>query len=122
MKTDYLRNQQGGEIMEYPVINTKKTGNKIKEVCERQGIRPKDIQEYMGFSALQSVYDWFRGKNLPTVDNLYALSRLLRVSMDTLVVASDQAESGDMCELRALSGGYHQETVLQYWKLMKQAA
>ena len=51
----------------------------------------------MGFSARQSVYDWFRGKNLPTLDNLYALSRLLMVPMDTLVAASDQTEPAEVC-------------------------
>ena len=108
--------------MEYPVIDMEKTGKKIREVCEKQGILAKDIKEYMGFSAVQSVYDWFRGKNLPTVDNLYALSRLLRVSMETLVVASDQVEAGLRCELLVLPRWYNQKLVQQYWKRMNLAA
>ncbi len=35
---------------------------------------------------VQSVYHWFDGKSMPTLDNLYALSELLQVPMDMLVV------------------------------------
>ncbi len=104
--------------MRYPVISMKKTGDKIREVCERRGIRAKEIQEYMGFSAVQSVYDWFRGKNMPTVDNLYALSRLLNVSMETLVAASDQEESGGECELKVLQKRKYQKIVMRYKELL----
>ncbi len=83
--------------MQYPVINVERTGKRIQRICERKGISAREIQEFMGFSARQSVYDWFRGKNLPTLDNLYALSRLLMVPMDTLVAASDQTEPAEVC-------------------------
>lgn len=77
--------------MEYPVIDMKRTGEKIKSICRENGISAREIREYMNFSSVQSVYDWFRGKNMPSLDNFYALSRFLHVSMEQLICASDQA-------------------------------
>jgi hypothetical protein len=36
----------------------------------------KDIQGFLELSTSQSIYHWFDGRNLPTIDNLYALSEL----------------------------------------------
>lgn len=105
--------------MRYPVISMEQTGKRIREVCAKQGICAKEIQEYMGFSAVQSVYDWFRGKNLPSVDNLYALSRLLKVSMERLLVALDQEEAGRICELTALPRRDSRKTVMWYRERIK---
>lgn len=104
--------------MRYPVISVEKTGKRIREICERQGICAREIQEYMGFSAAQSVYDWFRGKNLPSVDNLYALSRLLKVTMETLVVASDQEEAWGVCEIAVLPRMDRHKIVVKYRELL----
>ncbi len=79
--------------MDYPVIDTKRTGMKIKSVCQERGISARDIKEFMNFSSSQSVYDWFHGKSMPSLDNFYALSRLLRVSMENLICASDQIKT-----------------------------
>ncbi len=45
---------------------------------------------YIGF---QSVYAWFSGKTLPSLDNLYRLSRLLRVPMDEMIVDMEEEEN-----------------------------
>ena len=47
--------------------------------------KPKDIQEYLGFGCVQSVYRWLDGVSMPTVDNLYAISKMLQVPMDSIV-------------------------------------
>lgn len=39
----------------------------------------------MGFESEQAVYKWQRGDSLPTVDNLYALSRLFGTSVDNIL-------------------------------------
>ena len=41
----------------------------------------------------QAIYKWQHGECLPTVDNLLALARLLRVSMEDLLVYEDQGVS-----------------------------
>ncbi len=83
--------------MQYPVIDVEETGKRIREICDLRGIQTREIRDYMNFAAMQSVYDWFRGKNLPSLDNMYALSRLLEVSIDSLIVAQDEGDGGTEC-------------------------
>lgn len=52
---------------------------------DMRGVKPKDIQEYLGFGCVQSVYRWLDGVSMPTVDNLYAISKMLQVPMDSIV-------------------------------------
>ena len=86
--------------MQYPVIDVEETGKRIREICDLRGIQAREIRDYMNFAAMQSVYDWFRGKNLPSLDNMYALSRLLEVSIDSLIVAQDEGDGGTECYVR----------------------
>ena len=51
------------------------------------GITPKDVQEYLGLGCVQSVYRWIDGVNMPTIDNLYAISELLQDTIDAIVSA-----------------------------------
>lgn len=57
----------------YPVIDIKKTGQNIKHIMQMRRMTVKDVQEFLELSTPQSIYHWFDGRNLPTVDNLYAL-------------------------------------------------
>lgn len=60
----------------FPTINKKETGVNLRRIMDMRGVKPKDIQEYLGFGCVQSVYRWLDGVSMPTVDNLYALSVL----------------------------------------------
>ncbi len=83
-----------GEIMEYPVVDMKKTGKRIRDLMKLNNVRTKDIVEFMGFESEQSVYKWLRGDSLPKVDNLFALARLLGTPMeDILVEREGESES-----------------------------
>ena len=68
-----------------PKIDMYKTGQNIKRIMLDQGMTVKDVQEYLELAAPQSVYHWFDGRSLPTVDNLYALSELFCMPIDMLV-------------------------------------
>ncbi len=68
------------------------TGQNIKRIMRMKGLTVKDVQEYLGLAAPQSIYHWFAGRSLPTVDNLYALSELFCTSMDALVCGSREKE------------------------------
>lgn len=70
----------------YPVIDLKATGCRIKELRKQHGLSVNDISAYMGFEQPQAVYKWQRGESLPTLDNLYALSKLLKTSMEDILV------------------------------------
>lgn len=69
----------------YPVIDTVKTGNRIRTLMKEKGYTVKDIQAYLGLGTTQAIYHWFRGKSMPTLDNFYALSELFRVPVDGLL-------------------------------------
>lgn len=72
--------------MEYPVIDVVATGARIKELRKKKNLRVEDISRYMGFESEQAIYKWQRGDSLPTVDNLYALSKLFEIPIDDILV------------------------------------
>ena len=69
----------------FPLINKRETGINLRSIMDIRGITPKDVQEYLGLSCVQSVYRWLDGINMPTIDNLYALSELFQVPIDAIV-------------------------------------
>ena len=74
----------------YSKINMNATGQRIAFLFRSQGYCVKDMQEYFGFSSPQAIYKWLRGKSLPSIDNLFALSKLLHIPVDAILVAEDQ--------------------------------
>ena len=77
----------------YPVIDLAETGRSIERHRRQAGLTVRDLQTYFGFEYPQAIYKWQHGECLPTVDNLLALARLLRVSMEDLLVYEDQGVS-----------------------------
>lgn len=75
-------------------IDVKKTGQRMKEICRRRNISVKDIQEKLCIGSFQAIYAWFSGKSLPSLDNLYMLSRLLDVPMDWMIVGQQEKYLG----------------------------
>ena len=71
--------------MEYPVLDARATGARIKELRKANHLKVEEIARFMGFESEQAVYKWQRGDSLPTVDNLYALSRLFETSVDDIL-------------------------------------
>jgi len=76
----------------YPCIDLKATGNRIKELRKERNLRVQDISDYMGFMEPQAVYKWQRGESLPSVDNLFALSRLFGIPMEEILMEYEGAE------------------------------
>lgn len=48
----------------FPTINKKETGVNLRRIMDMRGVKPKDIQEYLGFGCVQSVYRWLDGVRL----------------------------------------------------------
>lgn len=67
------------------MIDMRRTGRQLKERCEERGITVSDIQKHLHIGSFQSVYAWFCGKTLPSLDNFYALAKLLGASMESLI-------------------------------------
>lgn len=76
MKTTYLK----------PVLDLDATGKKIKTLMKQKGVTPRQLQKILDFPYVQTIYNWFAGKNMPSIDNLVVLAQVLGVSMDDLVV------------------------------------
>lgn len=53
---------------------------------KQKGISARQLQIIMDFPYVQTIYNWFAGKNMPTIDNLVVLAQILEVKMDDLVV------------------------------------
>ncbi len=78
MKTTYLK----------PVLDLEGTGAKIKTIMKDKGITARELQIIMDFPYVQTIYNWFAGKNMPTIDNLIVLAKILAVPMDDLIVTN----------------------------------
>ncbi len=76
----------GKSAFVYPQINLKKTGMWLRILCKYRGITVKDLQDFLHISSNQAIYEWFNGHTLPSVNNLLALSTLLGISMNYLLV------------------------------------
>lgn len=74
----------------FPVIDLAQTGHSIERHRQEAGLSVRDLQNYFGFEYPQAIYKWQHGDCLPTVDNLLALSRVLGVPMEDLLVVDDR--------------------------------
>ena len=93
MKTTFLK----------PVLDLNATGAKIKTLMKQRGITPRQLQILLNFPYVQTVYNWFSGKNMPTLDNLVVLAKVLNVAMDDIVVTKMvDVESGRLRQLAKL--------------------
>ena len=61
----------------YPDVDLTRTGAMLKDQIQSAGYTVKDIQQYLMLSCPQPIYRWYSGKILPSVNHLYAISRLL---------------------------------------------
>lgn len=76
----------------YPNIDMQRTGILLKKKVEEAGYTVKELQEKLMLSCPQPIYRWFKGKVLPSVNHLYALSQLLHVHMEELLVSETQID------------------------------
>ena len=74
------------DVMKYPVINSEKTGKNIKKIISRSGMKMDDVMNYLGIVERSSLYRWFRGERIPSLETLLALSVLLGISVNDIVV------------------------------------
>lgn len=97
-----------------PTIDKRATGLRLKELVKQHNLEAKDIQRYLSLGCVQTVYRWFEGVNLPTLDNLYALSGLFGISMDDMVV-------GTRPPLDTEENALFKERMLLYCRALSQA-
>ena len=70
----------------FPVIDPIATGRNILSLRKNRGLSVRDLQEWFNFEEPRAIYKWQAGKTLPSIDNLFALSEILEVPVETIVV------------------------------------
>lgn len=78
--------------MKLPIIDVKATGANIARIRKLRGLSVKDLQGYFGFEGPQAIYKWQWGQCLPSIDNLFALSRIFNMSIEEILVEKEPAK------------------------------
>ncbi|MBR3764421.1 MAG: helix-turn-helix transcriptional regulator [Clostridia bacterium] len=76
-------------MMQLPVVNMRRTGEKISALREARGLTVRQLQRLLGFATPQTIYKWQHGETLPTIDNLVALSAILEVPISEILVTDN---------------------------------
>ena len=98
---------------QYPVVDVARTGQNIKHIMQIKGMTVKDIQAFLELSTPQSIYHWFDGRNLPTLDNLYALSELFGLPVDVLIKGSREFK------YRQINNAAYRRMIIYYEKIIQ---
>lgn len=85
------------EFIPFPQIDLRATGQNIERLRKSRGYSVRELQTFFGFSAPQAIYKWQRGGCLPSVENLYALSKLLNIPMEDILVAAKPQQHRPTC-------------------------
>ena len=103
----------------FPVIDPIATGKNILALRKEKGFTVRDLQAFFGFEEPQAIYRWQYGKTLPSVDNLLALSTILEVPMEEILV---QAFSENNKLTKATAAGAIPAAVIFYVSSRKKLA
>ena len=72
--------------MDYPVIDPVGTGSNIRSLIRNSGNSIAGVGRMLGIADMSTLYKWLRGDALPVIDNMLALSILLGVSINDILV------------------------------------
>ena len=76
----------------YPVkrmdisINMEKTGVRIKQYISESGYTMREIMEITGITTEQTIYKWYRGKSIPSLETQLVLCKLFGLQITELLV------------------------------------
>ena len=90
----------------FPVIDPIATGKNILSLRKERGLTVRNLQEFFGFEEPQAIYRWQYGKTLSSVDNLYALSAILDVPMERILVTATYGNLVQMEKHQELPAAY----------------
>ena len=69
----------------YPTLDMEATGGRIRQLRKEKNLSVNAVCEALNVSA-QALGKWQKGVCLPSIDNLYALSRLLQTRIEDILV------------------------------------
>lgn len=73
----------------YITVNVELTGRRLYNAIIESGHTVRELQEMLQFACPQSIYRWIRGKTLPSLENLYRISKYLKIPMEELIISED---------------------------------
>lgn len=76
--------------LKIPVIDARATGENINRMRKARGLSTAEMQDILGFTNRNAIYKWFRGVNLPTLDNIVILAALFDVNVSDIIVVSKE--------------------------------
>lgn len=76
--------------LKIPVIDARATGENINRMRKARGLSTAEMQDILSFTNRNAIYKWFRGVNLPTLDNLVILAALFKVNVSDIIVVSKE--------------------------------
>lgn len=101
----------------FPTIDRSATGLNIRRIMDERNLTAKEVQEYLCLGTVQSVYHWFNGISMPTVDNLYAMSELFQVTIDEMLCGNRKTLSRECDRFRRAN-----ERIYTYYTKLNEAA
>ena len=75
----------------YIMIDQEGTGQNIRHLMHRRGLKVRDVQEACGFENPQAVYKWIHGQSLPSIDNLLILAKIFGSSVEGILATGGDA-------------------------------
>lgn len=92
-------------VIPFPTIDLSATGKNIQKLRQAKGYSIRDLQRYFGFQEPQAIYKWQRGECLPSVDNLFALSVLLEVPVNDILIPTIKKQRNEKPQAEACGFG-----------------
>lgn len=72
-------------------LDTVRTGEQIKKALRQNGYTVKDLQVSLNLECPQPIYRWMKGQTMPSIDNLYKMSKLFNMHIEDFLVSCDDA-------------------------------
>ena len=85
--TNFIEN---GKIVFYPNIDLEATGKNIKKLRENAGLSVQKLANIFEFETAQTIYQWQKGKHLPSLENLFLLSSLFNKDINDIVLLKNK--------------------------------
>ena len=81
--TEFIKNEQ---LKFSQQIDLEATGNNIKHLREDAGLSVQKLADIFEFETAQVIYQWQKGKHLPSLENLFLLSCLFKKDINEIVL------------------------------------
>lgn len=67
-------------------LDRKATGKNLKRLFHERGLTIAAVSEWFGYDTMSTVSNWTRGVCAPRVESLVALTDLLGVTIDDIII------------------------------------